>query len=62
MPTCAVLRAAVLGTTAMCFASAAVAQSAESDVGTLTRDKVEKIFPVKRPYSPYADRNFQSRR
>lgn len=36
-------------------------EQASSDVGTLTKDAADKVFPTKRPYSPYAGRNFPSR-
>src|SRR4029079_3128074 len=32
-----------------------------TDVGTLDKATAEKIFPSKRPYSPYAGRNFPTR-
>jgi hypothetical protein len=32
-----------------------------SDVGTLDKGSVEKVFPARRPYSPWAGRNFPSR-
>ncbi len=34
---------------------------ADGDAGQVTKEKIEKVFPVKRPYSPYADRNFPTR-
>ena len=32
-----------------------------TDVGTLDKETAEKVFPAKRPYSPWAGRNFPSR-
>src|SRR5450432_1343352 len=59
------LKMALLGACTLGFATSALAQAADddvsSDIGTLTKDKIEKIFPLKRPYSPYADRSFPSR-
>src|SRR6266699_4095375 len=49
------------------FASLAVAipslaeDQHPSDVGTLDRGAAEKLFPAKRPYSPYAGRDFATR-
>src|SRR6266568_4118020 len=49
------------------FASLAVAipslaeDQHPSDVGTLDRGAAEKLFPAKRPYSPYAGRDFPTR-
>src|SRR6266487_5675284 len=49
------------------FASLAVAipslaeDQHPSDVGTLDMGAAEKLFPAKRPYSPYAGRNFPTR-
>src|SRR4051812_32308277 len=37
------------------------ADNTSTDVGTLTKDAAEKLFPTKRAYSPYADRNFPTR-
>lgn len=34
---------------------------ADGDAGQITKEKIEKVFPAKRPYSPYADRNFPAR-
>src|SRR5215218_511505 len=40
----------------------AVAQEqVSSDIGTLDQGAAEKLFPTKRPYSPYAGRNFPNR-
>src|SRR4051812_26076340 len=36
-------------------------EQASSDVGTLDQRAAEKLFPTKRAYSPYAERNFPSR-
>ena len=32
-----------------------------TDVGTLDKETADKVFPAKRPYSPYAGRNFPTR-
>ena len=32
-----------------------------TDIGTLDKEKAEKVFPPSRPYSPYAGRNFPTR-
>src|SRR6476661_4884891 len=32
-----------------------------TDIGTIDKETVEKVFPVKRPYSPWAARNFPTR-
>jgi hypothetical protein len=34
---------------------------ADGDVGTFDKPAAEKLFPVKRAYSPYAGRNFPTR-
>jgi hypothetical protein len=47
----------LLGVSHLAFAQ----EIGASDVGTLTKDTATKIFPAKRPYSPYANRNFPSR-
>ncbi len=39
----------------------AFAQSVTTDIGTLDKESAEKVFPKKRPYSPYAGRNFPTR-
>lgn len=44
-----------------CLGLPALAVDARSDVGTLDQAKAEKVFPDKRPYSPYADRSFPTR-
>ncbi|MBX9740698.1 MAG: DUF3604 domain-containing protein [Beijerinckiaceae bacterium] len=41
--------------------SAAAQEQAAGDVGTLTKESAGKLFPTKRPYSPYAGRNFPTR-
>src|SRR3954451_8501897 len=41
--------------------SAAAQEQASSAVGTLDQRAAEKLFPTKRAYSPYAERNFPSR-
>lgn len=52
------IKATLLGATALVFCTPALA---DGDVGQVTKEKIEKVFPVKRPYSPYADRNFPTR-
>ena len=32
-----------------------------TDVGTLDKEAADKVFPTKRPYSPWAGRNFPTR-
>ena len=46
---------------AILFATAVSAQDVTTDVGTLDKEAVEKAFPDKPPYSPYAGRNFPTR-
>ncbi len=36
-------------------------QNTATDVGTMTPERAEKVFPVKPPYSPYAGRDFPTR-
>jgi len=43
------------------FATAVAAQDVTTDIGTLDKEAVEKAFPDKPPYSPYAGRNFPTR-
>jgi hypothetical protein len=43
---------------ALCVAPAAMA---DGDAGQLTKEKADKIFPAKPPYSPYAGRNYPTR-
>ena len=47
----------------VCTASmpAQAAEGATTDIGTLDTATAEKVFPAKRPYSPYAGRNFPTR-
>ena len=52
------VKALLLGATALVFCNPALA---DGDVGQITKEKIEKVFPNKRPYSPYADRNFPTR-
>ena len=33
----------------------------QSDIGQPDKGELEKVHPAKRPYSPYADRNFPNR-
>ena len=39
----------------------ALAQGATTDIGTLDKERADKVFPAKPPYSPYAGSNFPSR-
>src|SRR5437879_5618453 len=39
----------------------AAEQNATTDVGTLDQESAEIAHPAKRPYSPYAGRNFPTR-
>jgi len=52
------LKAALLAATALVLCNPALA---DGDAGQITKEKIEKVFPKKRPYSPYADRNFPTR-
>jgi hypothetical protein len=54
----ALIKATLLGATALVFCTPALA---DGDAGQVTKEKIEKVFPAKRPYSPYADRNFPTR-
>src|SRR5207344_2857961 len=36
-------------------------ESQTTDIGTIDKGTVEKVFPSKRPYSPWAGRNFPTR-
>ena len=50
------------GLTGLSFTLPALAEDAlVSDVGTVDKATAEKVFPAKRPYSPWAGRNFPSR-
>jgi hypothetical protein len=49
---------AISGAAVFCLPAGALA---EGDAGTITKEKLENSFPKKRPYSPYADRNFPIR-
>ncbi|MEK1852261.1 MAG: DUF3604 domain-containing protein, partial [Phyllobacterium sp.] len=54
--------AAFAGLLAVCLSYPAWAQdSVATDVGTFDADTAAKLYPVKRPYSPWAGRNFPSR-
>ncbi len=48
-------------TLSLLFATSALAQSAETDIGTMDKETAAKVFPSKPPYSPYAGRNFPTR-
>ena len=52
------VKAMLLSATALVFCNQALA---DGDAGQITKEKIEKVFPTKRPYSPYADRNFPTR-
>jgi hypothetical protein len=52
------IKATLLGATALAICTPALA---DGDAGQVTKEKIEKVFPAKRPYSPYADRNFPTR-
>ena len=50
------------GLTGLSFTLPALAEDAlVTDVGTLDKGTAEKVFPAKRPYSPWAGRNFPTR-
>jgi hypothetical protein len=53
----------VLLTGAVCLAASlpASAQPAQTDIGTFDAEQAAKLFATKRPYSPYAGRNFPTR-
>ena len=40
---------------------ASAQQSYTTDVGTIDKETADKVFPAKRPYSPWAGRNFPTR-
>jgi hypothetical protein len=46
---------------AACSLQAQAQEAARTDIGDLDPAAVAKLFPEKRPYSPYADRNFPTR-
>ncbi len=54
----ATLKAALLAATIL---GSSVPAQADGDAGQITKERIEKVFPTKRPYSPYADRNFPTR-
>ena len=50
------------GLTGLSFTLPSLAEDAlVTDVGTLDKATAEKVFPAKRPYSPWAGRDFPSR-
>jgi Protein of unknown function (DUF3604) len=51
----------VLITASLAVPVFAAEQAANTDEGTLDQETVEKAFPAKPPYSPYAGRNFPTR-
>src|SRR3990170_4646665 len=55
-------RVLLAGLTGLSFALPALAEDAlVTDVGTIDKETAEKVFPAKRPYSPWAGRNFPTR-
>ena len=57
-----ILTAALVSTVAVSlFATVVAAQDVTTDIGTLDKEAVDKAFPSKPPYSPYAGRNFPTR-
>ena len=52
---------AVLLTANLAVPARTAEQTVTTDVGTLDKETVEKVFPAKPPYSPYAGRNFPTR-
>ena len=57
------IAALLTGVASLAFAAPATAQqqAAQTDIGTFDKETTAKLFPVKRPYSPYAGRNFPTR-
>ena len=58
------MTALLAGAASLALILPGIAQDASpgaSDVGTLDKSAAEKLFPAKRPYSPYAGRNFPTR-
>jgi Protein of unknown function (DUF3604) len=57
------LRSALLYATVLSFTFPALGQEQRvtTDSGTLSKENIGAVFPIKRPYSPYADRNFPTR-
>ena len=55
--------ALLAGVAGLALAAPALAQqpAAQTDIGTLDNEATAKLFPVRRPYSPYAGRNFPTR-
>lgn len=53
------LSAMLMGTVSLWLTNPAVAD--DGDAGQVTPEKIQNSFPAKRPYSPYADRNFPTR-
>ena len=56
-------KTALICATVLSFTLPALAQeqTVTVDTGTLSKESIGEVFPVKRPYSPYADRNFPTR-
>jgi hypothetical protein len=52
---------AQLALAALLSSTLPVAGQETGDVGAITKEKLGKVFPTQRAYSPYADRNFPSR-
>ncbi len=58
------ITALLAGAASLLATFAAVAQpspAAQTDIGTFDKEQTAKLFPVRRPYSPYAGRNFPTR-
>ena len=56
------LRASAALISMLMLASPALAEGGTpTDIGTLDKGSAEKVYPTKRPYSPYAGRNFPTR-
>ncbi|MGB3223935.1 MAG: DUF3604 domain-containing protein [Desulforhopalus sp.] len=59
-----VFRSALLATVMMCGLALPVLAAERSDVGVAgaaSKEALEKVYPAKMPYSPYAGRNFPTR-
>src|SRR3954449_2462544 len=56
------IRALLASVASLAFTMPALAQQpAQTDIGTFDKEQAAKLFPVKRPYSPYAGRSFPTR-
>ena len=58
-----IFKSALLCATVLSFTLPALAQepSVTTDTGTISKESLGTVFPAKRPYSPYADRDFPTR-